>query len=76
MVILLSSGGQESVLYKFGEIQLEKSKNFKPIKFHFLKDLCLGEAVEFKRCNKQSAPEICQNQYGECDADGFRFKSV
>ena len=37
-----------------------------------VEDLCVGSSKDYKRCNINFAPEICENQHGECDAEGFR----
>ena len=37
-----------------------------------VEDLCIGTNTEYKRCNRKTAPEVCERQHGECDADGFR----
>ena len=36
-----------------------------------VEDLCVGTTIETKICGGNK-PAVCNNQYGECDADGFR----
>ena len=38
-----------------------------------VEDLCIGANKDYKRCNKKAAPEVCERQHGECDAEGFRL---
>ena len=38
-----------------------------------VEDLCVGANKDFLRCSTLAAPEICESQHAECDADGFRL---
>ena len=46
-------------------------QEFKNVKKKSVEDLCVGTTIETKICGGNK-PAVCENQYGECDADGFR----